>query len=81
MMKNKIIAMIVCILLLVSMMPTTAFAQNNDDIIILYENDVHCEVGGYTKLAAMKNELLQTHKYVGVVSGGDFIQGQSLGVI
>ena len=81
MMKNKIIAMIVCILLLVSMMPTIAFAQNNDDIIILYENDVHCEVGGYTKLAAMKNELLQTHKYVGVVSGGDFIQGQSLGVI
>jgi 2',3'-cyclic-nucleotide 2'-phosphodiesterase (5'-nucleotidase family) len=38
-------------------------------------------VGGYPKLAAMKNELLQTHKYVGVVSGGDYVQGQSLGVI
>ena len=80
-MKNKIIAMIVCVLLLVSIVPFSAFAQSNDDIVILYENDVHCEISGYTKIAAMKNELLQTYQHVGVVSGGDYVQGQSLGVV
>lgn len=53
----------------------------NDDIVILYENDVHCAVEGYTKLAAMKEELKESHAYVGVVSAGDFVQGGSLGVV
>ena len=30
-------------------------------VVILYENDVHCAVEGYSKLAAMKKELLETH--------------------
>ncbi len=80
-MKNKMIAMLVCVLLVVGMMPISVVAQSNDDIIILYENDVHCVVEGYSKLSAMKKELEQTHDYVGVVSGGDYIQGNSLGVI
>ena len=80
-MKNKWIAMLVCVLLVVGVMPISAFAQGNDDIIILYENDVHCVVEGYSKLSAMKKELQQTYDHVGVVSGGDYIQGTSLGVI
>jgi 2',3'-cyclic-nucleotide 2'-phosphodiesterase (5'-nucleotidase family) len=67
--------------MLIGIMPISAFALSSDDIIILYENDVHCTVDGYTKLAAMKKELQETHNYVGVVSGGDYIQGNSLGVI
>ena len=42
---------------------------------------MHCAVEGYSKLAAMKNELKQTYKHVGVVSCGDYIQGSSLGAI
>ena len=80
-MKNKFIAIFVCVLLLIGSMPIAAFASNNDDIIILYENDVHCEVAGYAKLSAMKKELQKKHAYVGVVSCGDYIQGSSLGVI
>lgn len=80
-MKSKIIAVLACILLLVGMMPISAAAQSSDDIIILYENDVHCVVEGYSKLSAMKKELQQTHNYVGVVSGGDYVQGNSLGVV
>ena len=45
-MKNKIIAILVCVLLVVGIMPTSVFAQSSDDIIILYENDVHCVVEG-----------------------------------
>ena len=37
------------------------YAADTDTVVILYENDVHCAVEGYSKLAAMKNELLETH--------------------
>lgn len=80
-MKNKFMIVITCILLVISMLPLSAFAVNSEDIVILYENDVHCTVEGYSKLSAMKKELQESYSYVGVVSGGDFIQGNSLGVI
>lgn len=79
-MKKKFAIVITCILLVISMLPISAFAVN-DNIVILYENDVHCIVEGYSKLAAMKKELQECYDYVGVVSGGDYIQGNSLGVI
>ena len=80
-MKNKFMIVITCILLVISMLPLSAFAVNSEDIVILYENDVHCIVEGYSKLAAMKKELQESYSHVGVVSGGDFIQGNSLGVV
>ena len=81
-MKNRIIAMIVCVLLIVGLLPISTYATKNiEDIIILYENDVHCAVDSYTKLAAMKKELQESYAHVGVVSCGDYIQGGSLGVI
>ena len=80
-MKMKTVTMTVCILLLIGILPISAFASQSDDIVILYENDVHCEIEGYAKLAALKNELKESHEHVGVVSGGDYIQGNSLGVI
>ena len=85
-MKKKIISIFVCIVIFISVLPISACTpiptdNRSDDIIILFENDVHCEVEGYSKISAMKKELNETHKYVGVVSGGDYIQGSSLGVI
>ena len=52
---------------------------SSQEIIVLYENDVHCGVDGYANFAALKNEMKATHKYVTVVSNGDFVQGGSLG--
>ena len=80
-MKNKFMIVITCILLVISMLPISAFSVNSNDIVILYENDVHCIVEGYSKLAAMKKELQESYAHVGVVSGGDYIQGNSLGVV
>jgi 2',3'-cyclic-nucleotide 2'-phosphodiesterase (5'-nucleotidase family) len=57
------------------------FAKDSETIVILYENDVHCAVEGYSKLAAMKNELKSEYEYVGVVSSGDFVQGGTLGAV
>lgn len=81
-MKKRIAAIVLCALLVVCVFPTATFAaQNNEDIIILYENDVHCAVEGYSRLSAMKKELQDSYAHVGVVSGGDYIQGSSLGAI
>lgn len=80
---KKIITLVLSLAFVLGMLPTVIFAQatKSDDIVILYENDVHCAVEGYSKLSAMKKELAQTHAHVGVVSGGDYIQGNSLGAI
>lgn len=81
-MKRRIITVVLLALLMIGVSPKEAFAaKNTEEIIILYENDVHCVVEGYAKLAAMKKECQETHAYVGVVSGGDYIQGNSLGAI
>lgn len=58
-----------------------SFNKNADEIIILYENDVHCAIDSYAKFSGLKNELSQKYEYVGAVSVGDFAQGNSLGAI
>ena len=79
---KKIILVVLSLILVLGMFPTVTFAEaTSDDIIILYENDVHCAVEGYSKLAAMKNELSETYTNVGVVSVGDFVQGGTLGAV
>ena len=79
---NKIILVVLSLILVLGMFPTVTFAEaTSDDIIILYENDVHCAVEGYSKLAAMKKELSETYTNVGVVSVGDFVQGGTLGAV
>ena len=57
--------------------PTEEF----ESIAILYENDVHCAIEGYSKLAAMKAELKASYDHVGVVSSGDFVQGGTIGAV
>lgn len=82
MMKKRVTVLVLCVLMIIGALPTPSFAaQNTEDIVILYENDVHCEVEGYSKLSAMKKELMESYAHVGVVSGGDYVQGGSLGVV
>ena len=80
-MKKRFLFIIVMMAMLMGSLSISAFAKQKDDIIILYENDAHCVIEGYSKLAAMKKELQETHEHVAVVSGGDFIQGNSLGAV
>ena len=49
------------------------------DIVIVYDNDVHCSVDGYANIAALRNEKMKETPYVSLVSAGDFVQGGSLG--
>ena len=80
-MKKRFLFILVIASLLICLLPISAFAVQQDDIIILYENDVHCEIEGYSVLSAMRNELEQEYEHVGIVTSGDFLQGGSLGSI
>ena len=80
-MKKTLLSCIVCICMVLCSLNAATFAKDSETIVILYENDVHCAVEGYSKLAAMKNELKSEYEYVGVVSSGDFVQGGTLGAV
>jgi len=82
--KRKILSILVCVCIVIcSILVATVFIQNRENapIVILYENDAHCAVDGYSKLLAIKNEISEGGNYVGVVSGGDFVQGGTLGAV
>lgn len=49
------------------------------DIVVLYENDVHCAVDGYAKFAALYSDYIALTPYVTKVSSGDFLQGDIIG--
>lgn len=56
-------------------------ALPDQDIVVLYENDVHCETEGYAKFAALRSEHLAQTPYVTTVSAGDFVQGGIIGTL
>ncbi len=49
-------------------------------LVVLYDNDVHCGVDGYAKMAGLRNAIADT-AYVAVVSCGDYLQGGTVGAI
>lgn len=49
-------------------------------IVVLYENDVHCNIDGYAKFAGLRDAISDTAS-VATVSCGDFLQGSSIGAI
>ncbi len=59
--------------------PASSGTKAPHDIVILYDNDVHCSVDGYAKMAALKAEKQEKTPYVTLVSAGDYVQGGSMG--
>ncbi len=55
--------------------------QSSHEMVILFDNDVHCAVAGYETMAGLKDSLVQAGKDVIVVSAGDFVQGSVMGSI
>ncbi len=51
------------------------------DIVILYDNDVHCAVDGYASISALKQDMKAKTDYVSLVSCGDFAQGATIGAL
>ena len=57
-----------------------AITEPQKSIVILFENDVHCNVDGYSKLAGLRDAVADT-AYAAVVSSGDYLQGGTAGAI
>ncbi|WP_462363883.1 metallophosphoesterase, partial [Pyramidobacter porci] len=49
------------------------------DAVVLYTNDVHCGIDGYSKLAAYRRQMIEAGYETAVVDAGDFIQGEMTG--
>ena len=80
---NRILSLFLAVLCFLCFTGVNAFAENSGagDIIILYTNDVHCNIDGYTALAGYRAELLgQGHKVI-TVDAGDAIQGEIIGAL
>ena len=56
-MKKRIISVFITALMLSVLPGNVQAAETYEEIVILYENDVHCAVDAYAKLSAMKKEL------------------------
>ena len=69
--------MVLAAMLIMSM---AAWAAPKKSIVILYENDVHCAIDGYQKLAGLRDAISDT-AYVAVTCSGDFVQGGTAGAI
>lgn len=54
--------------------------QKEKDIIILHENDVHCNIDKYPRLTGLRDSL-SAFSHVLLVSSGDFLQGGTAGAI
>lgn len=78
-MFKKVLATLVCLLSLTFSVNCCAAQQ---DIVILYTNDIHCAIEdneGMARLAQYKKELQAACKHVALVDAGDAIQGAPLG--
>ncbi len=81
-MKKRILSIILAVILLFSLCGCGTKQEN--DIIILYTNDVHCAVDegiGYAGLAAMKAEYEKEGFSVILADCGDAIQGEPIGTL
>lgn len=84
---KKILFTIVTLALFCACKNTQLFNINNKpqqqkNIVVLYENDVHCGIDGYSKIAGLRDAIVNSDTaYAAVVSCGDYLQGGSSGAI
>jgi len=76
---KKIFSILISISLILGTL--TSVLADDKDIVIFYENDVHCATDGYAKLSALRNAEAAEGDYVGIVSAGDFVQGGGVGTV
>ena len=85
-MKQRLLSLLLVMAMVCSLtagMPVTAFGADQD-IVVLYTNDVHCGVDdniGYAGLALYKKQMQQQTPYVTLVDAGDAIQGAPIGTL
>lgn len=54
--------------------------SNERSIVVVFENDVHCGIDGYARMAGLRDAISDT-AWVAMVSSGDYLQGGTAGAI
>lgn len=67
------------LLLLVFSVLFSGCRREQKEIVILFDNDVHCAMDFYPKMAEQRKQTLLRTPNVAVVSAGDFVQGDAVG--
>lgn len=75
-MKNKCLVL----LTIVSLTIVGCRTMNDKPTVVLFDNDVHCGIEGYAKMAALRDFVSDT-AYTCLVSDGDFLQGGPAGAL
>lgn len=58
----------------------TQVPAKEKSLVVIYENDVHCGIDGYAKIAGLRDAVADTAN-VALVSNGDYLQGGTAGAI
>lgn len=67
-------------LTIVSSVVMSCKTDNDKSTVVLFENDVHCGIEGYAKIAALRDLMVDT-AYTCLVSDGDYLQGGPAGAL
>lgn len=68
--------------LLLALTLLTGCSQKERSIVVVFDNDVHCAIEGYTKLAGYRDAIIDADTaWVATVSAGDFVQGGAIGAL
>ncbi len=60
--------------------PASQAYEKQKSIVVIYDNDVHCGIDGYAKMAGLRDAVADT-AYAALVSSGDFLQGGTTGAL
>ena len=66
--------------ILVALMALSCSGDLPRSIVVVYENDVHCNMDGYAKFAGIRDAIADTADVI-TVSSGDFLQGGAMGSV
>ena len=78
-MKKKLLSLLLAVAMMFSLAVTASAEETkgtmDGSIVILHTNDVHGAIGGYAKVAAIKDAFEAQGAYVLLMDAGDFSQG------
>lgn len=84
--KKRFLAILMSLVMAMTLFAgmTVSVSAADQDIVVLFTNDVHCGVDdniGYAGLALYKQQMLAKTPYVTLVDAGDFVQGAPIGTL
>ena len=79
---KKVFSLIALVMGCMTIQAQSTLNSGKKSIVILYENDAHCGIDGYAKMAGLRDAISRSDTaYAACVCCGDFLQGNTSGAI